>query len=276
MSSEKFCLKWNDFQQNVSKTFSQLRQQSGLFDVTLVSSDQKQVSAHRLVLSACSEFFKNIFYNNTHSHPLLYLDSADSDEIHHMLDYIYQGEVQILKDDVDKFLEVAKKFKLDGLFVSNDEVMDIHTDVNMERKNQTSINEQQNNVSEKHETTQNMIVKEKSREVEAIEANTPPALPNPSYRPPAPTLRADYNAEVELKFEELIVREGKIYTCTVCNKSMMNKMNMRMHLEIHLTGISFDCSLCEKSFRKSSTRKQHMARHHSSRLLNKDIEENRY
>ena len=268
-------MKWNDFEKNVCTSFSKLRQESGLFDITLVSSDHQQVSAHRLVLSASSEFFKNIFYNNTHTHPLLYLDCVDSDEIHHMLDYIYQGEVQILKYDVDRFLEVAKKFKLDGLLVNNGEVMDINTDVDMEKKNQTS-NEQQNNVPEKHETTQNMIVNEKSRKIESIEADTPPALPNPSYQPPTPTLRADYNAEVELKFEELIVREGKKYTCTVCNKSMMNKMNMRMHLEIHLTGISFDCSLCEKSFRKSSTRKQHMARHHSSRLLNKDIEENRY
>ena len=32
-TSEKFCLKWNDFQQNVCKTFLQLRQQTELFDV---------------------------------------------------------------------------------------------------------------------------------------------------------------------------------------------------------------------------------------------------
>ncbi len=80
-SSEKFCLKWNDFQNNVTKSFSLLRQQSGLFDVTLVSDDQQQVSAHRLVLSACSDFFKTIFHSNTHSHPLLYLDGVDNREL---------------------------------------------------------------------------------------------------------------------------------------------------------------------------------------------------
>ena len=71
-SSEKFSLKWNDFEKNVSKSFSQMRQQTGLFDVTLVSSDQKQVSAHRLVLSACSDFFKNIL-NSLISGPEYYL-----------------------------------------------------------------------------------------------------------------------------------------------------------------------------------------------------------
>ena len=136
-SSEKFCLKWNEFQENVSKSFSQLRQQSGLFDVTLVSSDQKQVSAHRLVLSACSDFFKNIFNNNnSHSHPLLYLDGVNHGEINLMLDYIYQGEVQIYQEYLDRFLNIANKFKLDGLLASEENSMDMKSSMSTEGINQ--------------------------------------------------------------------------------------------------------------------------------------------
>ena len=114
--SEKFCLKWNDFENNVSKTFSQLRGESELFDVTLVGQDQKKVSAHRLVLSACSNFFKNIFYdNNSHSQPLLYLDEVDSEDINKMLDYMYKGEVKIMQDHLDRFLHISNKFQLEGL-----------------------------------------------------------------------------------------------------------------------------------------------------------------
>ena len=50
--SEKFSLKWNDFQSNVSRTFSLLRSEEEFFDVSLVSDDQKMMSAHKLVLSA--------------------------------------------------------------------------------------------------------------------------------------------------------------------------------------------------------------------------------
>ena len=117
---EKFCLKWNDFESNISKSFTKLRGETQLFDVTLVGQDQRKVSAHRLVLSACSEFFKNIFYSNTHSHPMLYLDGVDSSEINLMLDYIYQGEIQIQQDHLDRFLEVANKFKLEGLMGCDD------------------------------------------------------------------------------------------------------------------------------------------------------------
>ena len=119
---DKFSLKWNDFQSNVSRTFIDLRRQSSLIDVTLVGSDHKQVMAHRLVLSACSEFFKNIFDKiKTQSNLVLYLDAVSSDELSLILDYIYQGEVQIYQDKLDRFLEISEKYQLDGLNVNYSE-----------------------------------------------------------------------------------------------------------------------------------------------------------
>ena len=44
--SEKFCLKWNDFQSTVSQSFRSLRQEEDFYDVTLVSEDELQLSAH--------------------------------------------------------------------------------------------------------------------------------------------------------------------------------------------------------------------------------------
>ena len=119
---EKFSLKWNDFQANVTKLFSLLRRERNLFDVTLVSDSEEHIPAHRLVLSACSEFFKNIFMNNSNNNNLvLVLDGVDSTGITLMLDYIYQGEVQIYQEYLDGFLELAKKFQLDSLLENKNE-----------------------------------------------------------------------------------------------------------------------------------------------------------
>merc|ERR1712133_92555 len=120
--SEKFCLKWNDFHSNASKSFGLLRNEKYLHDVTLVSDDNKQVSAHKLVLSACSEYFKNIFRNNNkHQHPLLCLDGLSSNDLTNVLDYIYNGEVQIFQEDLDRFLAIAQKLKLEGLLGGADQ-----------------------------------------------------------------------------------------------------------------------------------------------------------
>ena len=53
--SERFSLKWSDFQSVVSQSFSVLREEADFYDVTLVSDDYTQISAHKLVLSASSQ-----------------------------------------------------------------------------------------------------------------------------------------------------------------------------------------------------------------------------
>ena len=110
---EKFCLKWNDFQANVSKTFSTLRKEQYFHDITLLSDDGEAVSAHKVVLAASSEFFKIILRKADHSKPMIYLNGVGFKELNHILDYIYEGEVQLYQDDLDNFLGVAQKLKID-------------------------------------------------------------------------------------------------------------------------------------------------------------------
>ena len=118
---EKFCLRWNDFQSTVSSSFGILRQEKDFFDVTLVSDDEIQIPAHKLVLSACSGFFKSILKTNVHSHPLLYLSGIDSRNLGYILDYIYQGEVNLYQGQLDSFLDSAQKLRIEGLQAKENE-----------------------------------------------------------------------------------------------------------------------------------------------------------
>ena len=112
----KYRLKWNDFESNVSKSFDLFRNEDYLHDVTLVGDDQTQVSAHKLVLSASSDYFKNILKNNSHPHPLLCFDGILAEDLTNMMDYIYNGEVEINQEGLDRFLAIAVRLKLKGLF----------------------------------------------------------------------------------------------------------------------------------------------------------------
>ena len=113
--SEKLSLNWNDLKSTVSQSFGILREEKEYFDVTLVSDDERQIPAHKLVLSACSDFFKSILRNNSHSHPLLYLSGIHSTNLSLILDYIYHGEVQINQEHILLFSDALLAIAVDTL-----------------------------------------------------------------------------------------------------------------------------------------------------------------
>ena len=114
--SEKFSLKWNDYQSNWKQSLSELRTDSDLADVTLISEDKVKFSAHKVILSSCSDIFKFILKGNlNNSNPLLYLSGVSSVNLKFILDYIYHGEVNLFQEQLDSFLETAQKLEVEGL-----------------------------------------------------------------------------------------------------------------------------------------------------------------
>ena len=248
MSSEKFCLKWNDFQQNVSKSFSQLRQQSGLFDVTLVSSDQQQVSAHRLVLSACSDFFKTIFHSNTHSHPLLYLDGVDNREINLMLDYIYQGEVQIYQENLDRFLEIAKKFNLGGLV----------TEENDEAKSQPNFVDKMKQREELYanvEENVTFISKEEKLSTQLIDT-----MNQISHTSKYQCTHCDYSTTHKgtLNRHEKSIHEGVKLVCSHCDYQAKTQGQLKQHIQSKHEGVKYACNDCDYQATKQGNLFRHI------------------
>ena len=114
MSSEKFSLKWNDFESNLSSAFTELREAKELFDVTLVC-DTNQIEAHKVVISACSPFFRRILKRSPHSHPLLYLKGVPFTDLQSVLSFMYQGEVSVGQDHLNSFLATAEELEVKGL-----------------------------------------------------------------------------------------------------------------------------------------------------------------
>ena len=115
---EKFNLKWNEFSSNVHRSFQNLRKGEDLFDVTLVGDDFKHVTAHKVILSSSSEYFKRVFSNNKNhfqSHAFICLEGLNQSDLNNILDYIYHGEIQIYQHQLDRFLEISERLKLEGL-----------------------------------------------------------------------------------------------------------------------------------------------------------------
>ena len=114
-SSEKFCLRWNDFEANVSSAFREIRDEKDFFDVTLACDDDSQIQAHKVIIAACSPFFRNVLRKNSHQHPLLYLKGVKYKELLCVLNFMYMGEVNVAQDDLNSFLAVAEDLRVKGL-----------------------------------------------------------------------------------------------------------------------------------------------------------------
>jgi len=114
MSSEKFCLRWNDFETNISGAFRELRDDKDFFDVTIACEDE-QMQAHKVILSACSPFFRNILRRNQHQHPLLYLKGVKYTDLQSVLNFMYHGEVNVAQEELNSFLSVAEDLRVKGL-----------------------------------------------------------------------------------------------------------------------------------------------------------------
>ena len=231
---EKFSLKWNDFHSNVSKSFSLSRNEDYLHDVTLVSDDHHQMSAHKLVLSSSSEYFKNIFKNmKNSSQPVLCLQGTNSADLSNILEYVYNGEVQIFQDKLDHFLSIAHSLKLNGL-------------INAEGPKQQEAELEMEN-SDNEETSKNILSQPliKTQERNYLSIN-------------------DGNfAAIDEKIQQCIEKcpDGK-FKCTVCGKIAAQKPNLKRHIEIHIEGLSIPCKNCHLSFRSRSSLYQHVSNEH--------------
>eukprot|EP00092_Neocalanus_flemingeri_P023598 GFUD01025590.1.p1 GENE.GFUD01025590.1~~GFUD01025590.1.p1 ORF type:complete len:336 (-),score=83.54 GFUD01025590.1:23-1030(-) len=113
-SSEKFCLRWNDFESNISNAFKELRDDKEFFDVTLACDDE-QIQAHKVILSACSPFFRSVLRRNPHQHPLLYMKGVKYTDLQSVLNFMYHGEVNVAQEELNSFLAVAEDLKVKGL-----------------------------------------------------------------------------------------------------------------------------------------------------------------
>jgi len=59
LNHQKYNLRWHDYPQSVVTSFRHLKEDEDFVDVTLACNSQ-QFTAHKVVLSACSPYFKNL------------------------------------------------------------------------------------------------------------------------------------------------------------------------------------------------------------------------
>lgn len=110
-----FCLRWNNYQTNLTCSFDQLLQSELLVDVTLACADGQFMKAHRMVLSACSPYFQTLFSDNPCKHPIVILKDIGWNELKAVVEFMYKGEINVCQEQIEPLLKVAESLKIRGL-----------------------------------------------------------------------------------------------------------------------------------------------------------------
>ena len=255
---EKFNLTWSTYQTMITRSFSSLRNDKVLSDVTLITDDDEPIQAHRVVLSTCSDFFKKVFQRNIHPNLVLYLSDMKSQEINQILDYIYFGEIHIMQDNLDRFVQIAQKLRLEGLRYAS------------------GLNEEGDIENILPSKAENEVLSELLTNLDS-ESSGSPTLPSESkdalmknyknYRPPA--FESDVDVEkLDKKIKELTEVQGRKSTCKVCGKELFGKyrnQHMADHIETHIEGLSFKCQQCGKLYRTRNLLRSHKYKYCNSK-----------
>ena len=244
---EKFCLNWNDFKQNASNAFNQLRNDNDLIDVTLVSDEGEHIRAHKVVLSTSSDFFKDALKKANHTNPLIFLSGFNAKVLIDVLDYMYNGEVNLYQEEIDVFLQSAQKLKIKGLtqklqeentFTENEENKSIFASGSYLKKEEDS-----HNVASEKESqhVRESTFSQKETTVASIDS---------------------HNVRHASNYDEYITKCEVGWNCNFCGVTKTTKTNINLHVEVHIDGLSFPCKFCSMSFRSRNILNLHKNRVH--------------
>ena len=254
---EKFNLKWNDFLLNISKSFGILRKEEDFYDVSLVCDDEKIIPAHKVLLSASSDLFKSILRKADHAKPMIYLNGVSSKELNNILNYIYEGEVELFQDELDNFLAVAEKLKINGLVGGEKE------HVNDDEGNDEIETFKQDQDTRKNFENLPSVRKRFQQGGLTDEVDVAVRKPNKTVAVVVQTGDNDVYDKAKHAVDKIVMKVEDGWACKTCGKTTkgISSSQIRKHAEMHIEGLSFPCHLCGNTFRSRESLASHKKQH---------------
>ena len=175
----------------------------------LLYGEDDQIQAHRVIISACSPFFRNILRRNPHQHPLLYLKGVKYRELLAILNFMYMGEVNVAQEELNSFLAVAEELKVKGLTQNNSD--------SSEQK-EAATKEQPKQVKRQRENTEELPLPPQMKRPK------PTPVPMPSVQRPAAT---NWKRNAEDEIEEVAVVKNETFEPQVQQPTFANSATIQ-------------------------------------------------
>ena len=118
-ASELLAVRDKDFFAHNVEFYKEILDRDDMADVTVACDDNHTVSAHRVILSASSLFFRSVIKKSKHPHPYIYLKGVASSHLDSLMKYIYSGETEVRSEDFAEFMSTASQLKIISLTSTN-------------------------------------------------------------------------------------------------------------------------------------------------------------
>lgn len=154
LNEDLYELQWNNHSKILKGSLNIFRTDNALIDVTL-SCEGKQLKAHKIILSACSAYFFDLFKENPCKHPIVIMRDIKYQAMVDILNFMYIGEVNVATDNLQTFLKTAEYLQVKGLSERLPKKINISTDSMRSLRiisNETSFADIQSNVDVKDES----------------------------------------------------------------------------------------------------------------------------
>jgi len=252
MEISSFNLSWQGFNDCFTTAFKSLNGDDPFSDITLICKQKKKLKAHKVIISACSSFFKKILLDLPSGHLNLYLDSISFDDLKNVISFMYSGRTIVEKEKLDDFLLVCRKLEIEGL--PGDTVKDDDKDVDMTLNDSIPLQSSEDEIGDF----------EYKAEENASDNQPPHALTEPKVENQITT------AEVpEFRFRTEFIKGERKFICELCQYCSTYKNHLKLHFEDKHLHIRYPCNLCEytsgspsdlskhKKFKHEQLRKHH-------------------
>ena len=262
MSINKVTLSWNDFESSASNTIRRLWLDQDFSDVTLVTEDERQFTAHKVVLITGSQLFRNLFTAAAHPSPLLFLPGVRSEQLKLLLEFLYIGECQLPEcqlpeHDLKEFLAVAAKLKISGL------VEDID---NIEEQQRSGSHEDK--TGSRHEGNPKDVPLVEEPEFIVDNENRIADERKVSSSPQENATKGQVSESEEPKHDtEISAAKTNKNTefCKLCKETFANKICLIDHMKALHAETRHFCNLCERSYAQESNLVMHIETKHEGK-----------
>ncbi|KAK7871206.1 hypothetical protein R5R35_001073 [Gryllus longicercus] len=114
MADPILCVSWNEHANEVAREWKSFLENNSFVDCT-IAAEGKSLKAHRLILSACSPYFHMLFREQNEKHPIVFLRDTPYHTLKSLIDFVYNGKVEIPAGQLEIFLELAVSLQIKGL-----------------------------------------------------------------------------------------------------------------------------------------------------------------